>query len=46
MEMKLSRFLIAEGIKKKFDLQIDYAPGRKGDYEKKSWILVGQRPPK
>jgi hypothetical protein len=43
VKMKLSGFIIVEGIKKKFDLQIDYAAGRKDDYEKKSWILVEQK---
>jgi hypothetical protein len=43
VKFNLSGFLIDEGAKKKFDLEIDNNRGRKGEYEKKSWIVVEQK---
>jgi hypothetical protein len=43
VKVKLSGFLIDEGAKKKFDMEIDIDRGRKGEYEKKSWIVVEQK---
>jgi hypothetical protein len=40
---KLSGFSIDEGEKKKFDVEIMNGHGRKGEYEKKSWIVVEQK---
>jgi hypothetical protein len=43
VKYKLSGFLIDEGVKKKFDVEIMNDRGRKGEYEKKSWIVVEQK---
>jgi hypothetical protein len=43
VKYKLSGFLIDEGAKKKFDVEIMNDRGRKGEYEKKSWIVVEQK---